>query len=332
MYGIKEAARQARRHHLSRFEELSLHAAYLAGDDSAGRRLVVSFLPVIMKSAYARGMPAGHAQDMMGVAIEGFMTNLHRYDPTRGVRLWAYMRFWVRSAVIDYALANRSLFRLATPHDKTAISRLDFEKSRMGASGRPLSGREARQLAAVFGVTESIIHGIDDDMSVLKPESLRSDNSFGHNAVEDPERVGGHLDFEARHDHARLMELLEAGMERLDPRQREIIRRRFKETPDTLHDISADMGISGERIRQIEGVALRHLRHAMENPQGRRMSAAAVVRRYSTKDAASTSTQYIPSTKRSYVRRTDEPRRRGKDAGVVRRPRKVVVQRSAAAS
>ncbi len=266
MYGISQATRDARRHVLSRREETRLHAAYLAGDHVAGQRLVSSFLPMLARSAHARDMPRGHFGDMLGVAVQAFMENLYRFDPARGHRMWTYMQFAVRHAVSAYACANRTFFRLNGVNDRTAITYLEAEKSKLGACGRPLTGSEAQHLADVFGVSESIVHGIDDDMLVMRPESLRGDRMGEYHGIDDPERADGHLDFEMRHDHARHMELLKAGLDLLDARQRDIVLRRFRETPDTLKQLSEEMGVSRERIRQIEENALRRLRHAMDHP------------------------------------------------------------------
>jgi len=307
MYGINEVARNARRHALTRTEEARLHAAYLSGDHAAGQRLVNSFLPVIMKNANAYGMPAGHRQDMLGVAVKAFMENLFRYDPTKGYRIWTYMQLVVRHAVSEYASANRSFFKLTTPQDKAALAHLEGEKKKLGACGRALTGSETRYLAAVFGVSESIIHGLDDNMAVMRPESLRNERHSRGPDVDDPERAGGHLDFETSHDHDLHMERLRAGLELLSPQQRDIVTRRFKETPDTLQELADEIGVSRERIRQIEGVALRILRHAIENPGKDKASNAALLRRYADgKHGKSRAggTTYVATTRRSTKAKT----------------------------
>ena len=312
MYGIKEARRAARRHALTRTEETKLHAAYLSGDHVAGQRLANSFLPALCRSAHAPGMPKGHGMDMVGVAVQAFMENLHRYDPAKGCRIWTYMRFIVRHAVSQYASENRSFFKITLHNDKAALTHFEDEKKKLEACGRLLTGNETRRMAAVFRVPESIIHGFDDDMAIMRPDAIRGDWQGERHGVEDPERAGGHLDFERRHDHDRQMVMVNAGLDLLNARQREIVTRRFKETPDTLQEIADEMGLTRERIRQIEGVALRILRHAIENPGKARMANASLIRRYDDgkrQDAKPGGVTYVASMKRSTSRRTARPKR-----------------------
>ena len=311
MYSIKEARRDARRHVLTRTEEIRLHAAYLAGDHAAGQRLVNSFLPVLSRSAYAYEMPRGHGEDMLGVAVQAFMENLFRYDPATSYRIWTYMHFIVKHAVSRYAYDNRSFFR-TTQNDRTAFTHFNAEKKKLGACGRPLTGSEARHMASEFGVPESVIHGFDDDMAIMRPGPINGEWKAEACAVEDPERDGGHLDFERRHDHDLHMELLGVGIDLLDERQREVMTRRFKEMPDTLQEIADDMGLSRERIRQIEGIALRILRHAIENPGKRKPANASLIRRYDDgrSQAKPGGVKYVESVKHPNGRKTAKPKGR----------------------
>ena len=327
MYGIKEARRDARRHVLTRTEETRLHAAYLTGDHAAGQRLVNSFLPALSRSAYAPDMPEGHGQDLLGVAVQAFMENLFRYDPTRDCRIWTYMRYVVKHAISGYASANRTFFKTTSQHVKAALAHLDAEKKKLGACGRTLTGRETQHLADMFGVPESVIHGFDDDMAIMRPGPINGSWRAEACAVEDPERDGGHLDFERRHDHDRHMGKLEVGMGLLDERQREVLTRRFKETPDTLQEIADDMNVSRERIRQIEGIALRKLRHVIERPGEGLERNASLVRRYDEgkgREAKSGGVTYVAATKRSAKRRPTKRRRMTGPGKTGRRDVKVV--------
>jgi len=316
MYGIGEARRDANRHGLSRTEEARLHAAYMAGDHSAGQRLVISFLPAILRRTHAYGLSNDHRQDMLGVAVEAFMTNLFRYDPSKGWRIWTYMRYVVKQSLSQYAAANKAFFKVTTQTDRVALANLDDEKKKLGALGRPLTGREARHVADVFGVAETIIHGLDEDMAIMRPGPIFGDRRSEAEAIDDPDRAGGHLDFERCHDHDRNMELLKVGLDSLDGRQREILTRRFKETPDTLQDLADEMNVSRERIRQIEGIALRRLRHAIEKPGETHIRNASLARRYdgTRRDAKLGGVVHVTSSKRSTsARKTRRPGARGPD-------------------
>lgn len=265
MYGIAEATRNARRHVLTRTEEIRLHEAFMAGDDAAGHRIVTSFLPMLMRTA------RGH--DALGVAVATFMEHLPNYDPTRGTRIWTYLRLPVVQAMLTYHLDRRMFFRLKSPRQRRAALSLEIEKKKLGASGRPLTGREARIIARVFGTSEDVVHGLDDDMSIMRVDPLSHDRS-DHHGVEDPERADGHLEFERRHDHERLMSRVDDALATLSGRERDLIARRFKEEPDPLKTIGCDMGISGERVRQIESRALQRMRRTIDI-SGRRPSQGA---------------------------------------------------------
>lgn len=260
MYGIAEATRNARRHVLSRTEEVRLHTAYMAGDEAAGRRIVTSYLPMLLRTS--RGY------DALGVAVAAFMENMTRYDPAKGTRMWTYLVLPVSQAVLTYRLNRKIFFPLKGPKQRRASIFLEVEKKKLGASGRPLTGREAHIVAKAFGVSEDLVHGLDDDMSIMKADALGHDRS-DHHGADDPERADGHLDFERRHDHARMMSSLDDALTVLNERERELIARRFKDAPDPLRTIGADMGVSGERIRQLEAKALMRLRGAMRSRAGR---------------------------------------------------------------
>lgn len=319
MYGISQAIADAIRHNLSATEERRLHAAYMAGDQSAGQRLVTSFLPVLYRSACHHEMPGGR-YDLLGVAVEAFLTNLHRYDPAKGHRMWTYMRIAVRHAIHTHALANATFFKVSHG-DRGLVLDLPVEKKRIGAIGRRLTGREARRMADMLGVSERMIELFDENMSNMRPEQLRGDTKLQGHGVDDPERVGSHLDFEARHDRSRLIEMLKTAVACLDARQRDILIRRFKEVPDTLQNLSDDYGVSRERIRQIETYSLAMLRHAMEHPDEMRMEGRAG--RKQSPQAASQSVGldgrlYPPMARRHEVRETV-----GRSKETRRRPRHV---------
>jgi RNA polymerase sigma-32 factor len=260
IYGIAAATRNARRHILTKTEETRLHAAYIAGDDAAGRRIVTSYLPMLMKTA--------RSYDAISIAVAAFMENMTRYDPAKGARMWTYLAMPVSQAVLSYNLDQKAFFPLKGRRERRAAIYLEIEKKKLGASGRPLTGREADIVAAAFGVSENLVKGLDDDMSIMRTDPLSHDRS-DHHGIEDPERADGHLDFEQRHDHERLVTMLHDALAVLNERERQLISRRFKDDPDPLRTIGADIGVSGERVRQIEAKALLRLRRTMRHCSGR---------------------------------------------------------------
>ena len=255
-------------------EELELAGRIKRGDKAARERMITANLRLVVKLAadYANlGLPL---LDLVSEGNIGLMKAVERFDPSKGGKLSTYAAWWIKQA-IKRALANQSKTIRVPVHQVEKIAKIRRLTERLTTElGREPSDEE---LADEVGLTTAKVAALKS--SAIRPASLDApvgqDNGetvFGdmisdENAEDPLERL------EEKDMRASLPRLLKA----LTPRERDVIRMRYglgggKEK--TLEDIGEKFGITRERIRQIQMVALRKLRREM----GRQESAAAVAR------------------------------------------------------
>jgi RNA polymerase primary sigma factor len=248
-----------------RERELVVDAA--RGDRAACRELVDSFLPAI--GGVARRVDAGGRVDrteLMQEGVVGLLFAVGRYDPRMNTPFWAYASFWVRKGMQEliaevtrpFALSDHAVRGLA----KIAAARRDHVRTH----GAEPTGAE---LAAATGFTRAQLDTLltIDRTPLSFEEPVGADEgttaSFGE-TVADPgaerayERVLDRMETRAVRDLA----------EELDERERTVLWSHYGlgQAPQTLTAIGARLGLTAERVRQIEQEALAKLREAAVSP------------------------------------------------------------------
>lgn len=246
------------------------------GDIEAAHRLVTSHLRLVAKIAFkyrGYGLPMG---ELISEGNIGMMQAVKRFDPSKGFRLSTYAIWWIRAAIQEYILRSWSLVKIGS---SAAQKRLFFNlrkiKQKIGAhsgmSEHGLSNEQVGDIARILDVSREDVVDMEQRMSG-KDVYLNSAVS----ADSDDEKI----DFLASPDdnqeiilaNRQEMQGRQAALGRalmtLSDRERAIIeRRRLKDEPDTLEDLSQDYGISRERVRQIEVRAFEKLQKAMTEPE-----------------------------------------------------------------
>ena len=252
---------------ISADRERELVVAAEGGDEAACRELIQAFLPAI--GGLARRFGAGgrvQQSELIQEGITGLLFATRRYDPRLGTPFWAYASFWVRKAMQEL-LAEVSRPVALSDHAVRGLARLRAaHRDYMDAhAGEPT----ADQLAVATGFTrvqvESLLaverspRGLDDPMGVDEegvPLTLGS-------TLADPDAGDEYqhvLDDMELRDFAR----------RLSERERTVLWRHYglDQPSQTLTQIGASLGITAERVRQIEGAALKKLRDAIAEIPG----------------------------------------------------------------
>ena len=194
------------------------------------------------------------------------MKAVKRFDPEHGVRLVSFAVHWIRAEIHEFILRNWRIVKVATTKaQRKLFFKLRGSKKRLGW----LNGEEVNTVARELGVSPD---------NVLEMESRLS----GHDISFDPtSETDGDDDSESyapatylRDERADPSEVLEqedwedqtisrlvAALERLDPRSRDIVQRRWlNDDKPTLHELAAEYKVSAERIRQLETNAMKKLR------------------------------------------------------------------------
>jgi RNA polymerase sigma factor (sigma-70 family) len=236
------------------------------GDPAARITLVETFLPLIAGVARRyRSSGAVERVDLMQEGVVGLLRALERYDPEVGASFWAYASWWVRQAmqqlVAELArptvLSDRALRQLARVKDAHRVH--------LQAHGSEPSNSD---LAAETGLTRDQVESL---LAVERtPRGL--DDPLGYDEG-DVRTYGDRLvDPRAEDAYDGVVQRLEAdGLDRvegrLSQRERTVLRARYgmDRPSQTLREIAGGLGLSAERVRQIEEGALGKLREAWES-------------------------------------------------------------------
>jgi RNA polymerase sigma-32 factor len=236
------------------------------GDLEAARQLVLSHLRVVValsRGYLGYGLPQA---DLIQEGNIGLMKAVKRFDPERGVRLVSFAVHWIRAEMHEYILRNWRIVKVATTK---AQRKLFFNLRSLKRSFNSLGTDEAKAIAQQLGVKPEEVSEMEMRLSgqdvALEPAGDDDEDAFGpitylpaENA--EPSRLLEH------EETARLRSRgLEKALQSLDPRSRRIVEARWLAESDaaTLHDLAGELGVSAERVRQIEAKALAKMKGVM---------------------------------------------------------------------
>jgi len=251
---------------LTHEEEMSL-ARRLRDDNDLGaaQKLVLSHLRLVVSIArgyLGYGLP--HA-DLIQEGNIGLMKAVKRFDPDQGVRLVSYSMHWIKAEMHEYILKNWRLVKVAT----TKAQRKLFFNLRSHKTGLDaMTPDEVDALAKTLNVKREEVIEMETRLSgrdiALEAPTDDEDDKFAPIAylssdLQEPTKV---LESQ-RHDRLQT-EGLSNALGKLDPRSRRIVEARWLANDDgsgaTLHELADEFGVSAERIRQIEAVALKKMK------------------------------------------------------------------------
>jgi RNA polymerase sigma-32 factor len=254
---------------LSQEEEVSLAKRLRDQNDlAAAQSLVLSHLRLVVSIArgyLGYGLP--HA-DLIQEGNIGLMKAVKRFDPDQGVRLVSYAMHWIKAEIHEYILKNWRLVKVATTK---AQRKLFFNLRSQKAGLDAMSPAQVEAMAKSLNVKQEEVVEMEMRMSgrdiALEAPSDDDDDTFAPIAylssdASEPSKV-----LEAQQYDRLQSEGLEVALGKLDPRSRRIVEARWLANDDgsgaTLHDLADEFGVSAERIRQIESVALKKMKGAL---------------------------------------------------------------------
>ncbi len=239
--------------------------------DALNRITMAHMRLVISMAARFRnfGLPMN---DLIQEGHVGLLEAAARFDPEREVRFSTYATWWIRASIQDYILRNWSIVRGGTSSAQKALffnlRRLRAKLWQTNESG--IDSTIHNEIALAIGVNVKDVATMDarlsgSDMSLNAPISDSENQGadrIDYLESDEPlpdEQVSSIIDDERR------SQWIEAALGTLNPREIRIIReRRLSEDGATLEALGASLGISKERVRQIENRALQKLKIALE--------------------------------------------------------------------
>ena len=246
-------------------EELDLVTSFQQkGDLSAAQRLVTSHLRLAAKVAlsYRRyGLPMG---DIISEANIGLMQAVKKFDLDKKVRLATYAVWWIRAAINDYILRSWSLVKIGTKAaQKKLFYNLSRLKSRLGIyDNRELAPDAVKKIADELVVDEADViemnRRMSGDKSLNVSVSDEDDNEKIDLLVDSRQNIEERLS--RRQEQSRRNRILSSCLSQLTEREQQVIKARMlRENPQTLEELGTKLGVSRERIRQIEKKAFERL-------------------------------------------------------------------------
>ena len=253
---------------LSQEEEINLARRLRDEDDiSSARQLVLSHLRVVVSIARGYkgyGLPQA---DLIQEGNIGLMKAVKRYDPERGVRLVSFAIHWIKAEINEFILRNWRLVKIATTKaQRKLFFNLRSLKQNLGTMGP----EEVDAIAEKLNVkTEEVIEMetrfSGRDISI-EPLSQDNDETYSYSPIAyltdgtEPSQV-----LETQENGSLNSKKLKQALANLDERSCRIIEARWLrgEKAVTLHKLAEELGVSAERIRQIEAKALQKMRMMM---------------------------------------------------------------------
>jgi RNA polymerase sigma-32 factor len=244
-------------------------------DEAALHRLITAYMRLAISMAGKFRRYGAPMNDLIQEAGLGLMKAADKFDPDRGVRFSTYAVWWIKASIQDYVMRNWSMVRTgSTSSQKSLFFNLrrvqaKFEREAM-ARGETLDPHQLREMVArEVGVP---LHDVEmmegrlsgSDYSLNAMQSSDEEGREWIDVLEDDSEQAS-VGVEHAHDTAQLREWLLGALQGLSERERFIVReRKLRADPRTLESLGDELGLSKERVRQLEAAAFQKMRKSLE--------------------------------------------------------------------
>jgi RNA polymerase sigma-32 factor len=251
-------------------EEYSLAKSWRDhGDHDAVHRLVTSHLRLVVKIALGYrgyGLPIS---ELVSEGNVGLMRAVKRFEPDKGFRLATYAVWWIKAAIYEYILRSWSLVKIGTTanHKKLFFSLRKAKSSISAFEDGDLRPDQVTLIAGRLGVAEQDVidmnRRLGGDVSLNSP--LREEGTSGEwqDWLVD-ESIGQEASLAESEQADTRRKALREALTVLEQRERRILEaRHLAEEPNTLEELADEIGVSPERVRQIEVRAFEKVQRAV---------------------------------------------------------------------
>ncbi|MCC1493952.1 RNA polymerase factor sigma-32 [Cognatishimia sp. F0-27] len=244
-------------------------------DEEALHRLITAYMRLAISMAAKFKRYGAPMNDLIQEAGLGLMKAADKFDPDRGVRFSTYAVWWIKASIQDYVMRNWSMVRTGSTSSQKSLffnmRRVQARIEREAASaGETLDRHQLRHMIATeIGVP---LHDVEmmegrlsgSDYSLNATQSVEDEGREWIDALEDDSAQADEI-VENRHDTDQLRTWLVSAMSALNERERFIVReRKLRDEARTLESLGNELGLSKERVRQLEAAAFVKMRKSLE--------------------------------------------------------------------
>ena len=276
-YSDQSMSRQAMKAELLDAEtELRLAYAWRdQRDEQALHRLITAYMRLAISMAAKFRRYGAPMNDLIQEASLGLMKAADKFDPDRGVRFSTYAVWWIKASIQDYVMRNWSMVRTGSTSSQKSLffnlrrvqAKLEREAAQRGESldGHQLREMIAREVGVPLGDVEMMEGRLSgSDYSLNATQSSEDEGREWIDALEDENDQAAERVEEA-HDSAHLRTWLIKAMQGLNERERFIVtERKLRDSARTLESLGEELGLSKERVRQLEAAAFAKMRRSLE--------------------------------------------------------------------
>ena len=262
--------------------ETELQLAYAwrdSRDEAALHRLITAYMRLAISMAAKFKRYGAPMNDLVQEAGLGLMKAADKFDPDRGVRFSTYAVWWIKASVQDYVMRNWSMVRTGSTSSQKSLffnmRRVQAQLEREAQqTGEKLDKHQLNQLIATeVGVPLNDVEMMDGRLSGsdFSLNATQASDEEGREWIEtlEDENARADLTVEEEHDQKRLADWIGVAMGSLNEREQFIVReRKLIESPRTLESLGAELGLSKERVRQLEAAAFGKMRKYLEKNAG----------------------------------------------------------------
>lgn len=248
-------------------------------DEEALHRLVTAYMRLAISMAAKFKRYGAPMNDLIQEAGLGLMKAADKFDPDRGVRFSTYAVWWIKASIQDYVMRNWSMVRTGSTSSQKSLffnmrrvqARLEREAA---SSGQSLDKHQLRQLIATeVGVPLHDVEMMEGRLagSDFSLNATQSSDEEGREWIDTLEDEGAQEAAKVEHDKDidTLRGWLVTAMGALNERERFIVKeRKLREAPRTLESLGNELGLSKERVRQLEAAAFAKMRKNLEAQSG----------------------------------------------------------------
>ncbi len=244
-------------------------------DEQALHRLITAYMRLAISMAGKFRRYGAPMNDLIQEASVGLMKAADKFDPDRGVRFSTYAVWWIKASIQDHVMRNWSMVRTGSTSSQKSLffnmrrvqARIEREATKDGIT---LEAHVLHQMIATeVGVPLHDVVMMDgrlsgSDFSLNATQSAEDEGREWIDALEDDgpqaeEMVGNN------HDTDTLRQWLLTALTSLNDREQFIVReRKMRDEPRTLESLGGELGLSKERVRQLEAAAFGKMRKSLE--------------------------------------------------------------------